>query len=306
MNAQTLNNNLETNLQSGCDRLRGVTFEHSFYGLRFIIDFIDITHFQSGLEFGTHVHSVYEIHHIHSGYGQVGIQGSVFDLSPGDFYITGPGVNHWQKASENNPMVEYCIRMTLTKDFNTLVPTDLIPDDMLQLLQVLDEHPRYVVQENGQISTLFQKIFLEAYYENLGYQQVISTLFVQLIFTMTRLYTDKKSNVPLKKVQLNTRRMTVISQYILDNMHQKITYEILANHIFISPRHLERIIKEETGSSLHQWIMDLRIERAKAYLKDSSLKLREIAEKTGFSNEFHFSRSFKQHTGMNPSECRAL
>ena len=58
------------------------------------------------------------------------------------------------------------------------------------------------------------------------------------------------------------------------------------------------------GTSPKQFIIDLRIQRAKQMLAEGALSVSIISEKCGFSNPYHFCRLFKQRVGITPSEYR--
>ena len=65
--------------------------------------------------------------------------------------------------------------------------------------------------------------------------------------------------------------------------------------------YLNRIFHRLNGRSIFQYLAWVRINRAKELLATTDMKLWEIAEETGFSDQFYFSRQFKKHTGMPPA-----
>lgn len=78
----------------------------------------------------------------------------------------------------------------------------------------------------------------------------------------------------------------------------------LARLVELSPDHFSRAFKSATGRSPHQVISEMRIERAKALLRDSSLSMTELALELGFSSSAHFSSRFRQLTGLSPTEWK--
>ena len=79
----------------------------------------------------------------------------------------------------------------------------------------------------------------------------------------------------------------------------------LADRFLVSPRHLSRIFKAVTGSTIHSYVQQVRIERAKPLLISTDLPAREIAQMLGFSNASHFSAEFSRRVGCTPSQYRA-
>lgn len=78
----------------------------------------------------------------------------------------------------------------------------------------------------------------------------------------------------------------------------------VAEQINISPGYLSSAFNREVHSTIPQYILRLRIDKAKELLKDSRLNIGEIAASVGFANKRYFSGSFKRETGMTPKDYR--
>jgi len=76
----------------------------------------------------------------------------------------------------------------------------------------------------------------------------------------------------------------------------------LANKCNMSEVYFRKLFLAQMGVSPKQYILDIRIEKAKQLLSDGMLKVGAVAEKCGFTNQYHFSRIFRQKTGLTPSE----
>ncbi len=74
----------------------------------------------------------------------------------------------------------------------------------------------------------------------------------------------------------------------------------------ISPNYLSDLLKKETGRNAREQIQDFLINRAKTNLLNSSESISEIAHTLGFEYPQHFSKIFKNKTGMSPREYRNL
>lgn len=66
-----------------------------------------------------------------------------------------------------------------------------------------------------------------------------------------------------------------------------------------------RVFRQHTGLPPNQYLLNLRIHKAKALLGNSRMPVKEIAEATGFDSIYYFSRLFKQKTGMAPIQWRS-
>jgi two-component system response regulator YesN len=72
----------------------------------------------------------------------------------------------------------------------------------------------------------------------------------------------------------------------------------VAKELNLSKHYLCSIFKKETGENMSLYINKLRIEKAKQMLLESDVKIKEIFEKVGYSNQQYFSKIFKKITGM--------
>ena len=78
----------------------------------------------------------------------------------------------------------------------------------------------------------------------------------------------------------------------------------VAAHVYVSQWHLSKLINRHANQSFFDLLGRMRIERAKALLDDTSLRVHDVAEQSGYSDVAHFSKSFKRFTGVTPGEYR--
>ena len=76
----------------------------------------------------------------------------------------------------------------------------------------------------------------------------------------------------------------------------------LAKECNISEVYFRKIFTETYKTTPKQFIVDIRINKAKQLLSDGFLKVGTVAELCGFSNQYHFCRLFKEKTGVTPTE----
>lgn len=94
--------------------------------------------------------------------------------------------------------------------------------------------------------------------------------------------------------------------FIDENISRDITMDEAAASIAMSYHHFSRRFKEFTGYSFPEYVNRQRIELSKAYLRDPSLKIADIAYKIGYRSPSTFSRAFKQHEGCYPTDYRKM
>ena len=95
-----------------------------------------------------------------------------------------------------------------------------------------------------------------------------------------------------------------ILEYISANFADSITLSELSKRFSLSESYIARLFNKKLGTTLSEYVNTLRIQFACTLLRSSSMKLCEIAEKTGFSNQYYFSRVFKKIHGTTPIKFR--
>jgi len=88
------------------------------------------------------------------------------------------------------------------------------------------------------------------------------------------------------------------------DLENDLTLEALASESGYSPIHFSRMFRAATGHTPHNYVLHLRVERARQLLLEASASLTEIALECGFSSHSHMTRVFHQFVGMTPSAYR--
>ncbi len=95
-----------------------------------------------------------------------------------------------------------------------------------------------------------------------------------------------------------------VQRYIIKNIDQDLSRDMIANHVFLNPDYLSRILKKETGYSVSDYVVNERMKLAKELLTETSIPVSTIAASVGHTNFSHFARIFKKHAGLGPTEYR--
>jgi AraC family transcriptional regulator len=93
------------------------------------------------------------------------------------------------------------------------------------------------------------------------------------------------------------RRVLELIDVALD---ARLTVETLAREIGLSPAHFARAFRESLGRPPHQYLLGLRLERARRLLETTQASLSEIAQRVGFADQAHLTRLFKRTFGITP------
>lgn len=156
------------------------------------------------------------------------------------------------------------------------------------------------------IETDKKESFLETFYS----MEIFSTPYNQWDI---RLY-DKFLSIAKWLFQIETdethmryqQMITIIHNYIKIHLKENISLTSIAEQVYLNPVYLSRIYKQITGETLSQYITQCRLTNAKELLKNSQMKINEIAYEVGYESPAHFSRVFKKFYGSSPQEYRNI
>ena len=100
------------------------------------------------------------------------------------------------------------------------------------------------------------------------------------------------------------RSLERATDYINDNLSQKLTLAEIAGAAHMSPHHFARSFKKDTGLSPHRYVIRRRVERAKALLANTDLTVFEVARAVGFAHQSHLSSHVRRLLGVSPAALR--
>ncbi len=116
---------------------------------------------------------------------------------------------------------------------------------------------------------------------------------------VTELYMDYM----LERSQHATSRLLAQAKQLINSgLLEDFTVQDIAMKLHVHPNYLSRLFARETGITLTEYTVMLRMEKAKALLASPGWKVFQVAEEVGYESVSHFNRTFKRHTGMNPKE----
>ncbi|MFP3391736.1 helix-turn-helix domain-containing protein [Brevibacillus sp. SIMBA_040] len=155
-----------------------------------------------------------------------------------------------------------------------------IPENPVDLLQKVDLMQREWEAKGG----------LERFH--------VKSIFYQFVYEL--LWQLHNHKIPYQHKNLVEQAL----DYIQKNYYESISVELLADILACSSRHLSRLFKRQTGSTPIDYMIKLRMEKAKELLLTTEASLQEIAEGIGYADKYYFAKMFKRYTGIPPIRYR--
>jgi transcriptional regulator GlxA family with amidase domain len=106
------------------------------------------------------------------------------------------------------------------------------------------------------------------------------------------------------KRAIHDARVRIVIDFMHANLHRKISLTDLGTAVNLSNGHFSRLFKAETGLSPIEYLIRLRMEKARHLLTTSLLSVKEIMALAGYGNRSPFIQHFSRYYGPAPSEYR--
>lgn len=241
----------------------------------------------SGYSYGPKIRSYHLVHFVLHGKGELHINEHVFQLSAGDAFLIPAGKVSYYKAAADDPWCYAWISflgissqmylyqlMTSTDDVYIIHGLDTMKykERIFEIIALKDSSTSSYFQANG---VLFQ---------------MMAMLFDDIDFR-----------------ESNWGRTSVVDEvkYHLDiNYAEKLKLQDVAKSFGIHPNYLTRIFREKYGVSPKQYLMGLKLKKARRLLTTTELSVSVIASSLGFDDQLAFSKIFKKEYMISPSEYR--
>ena len=244
-----------------------------------------------------HDHDFAELAYILSGKGKYLIEGKEFEVEAGDLIICNPGVKHTHiVTNQKEPTIEFISGFT-DFHFKNMFPNSIELPENRYILHTAAE----LKQE---ISMHCYAMIAERESNQAGRYFMLKTHLMQLLLLVMReiaevVNTEQKGcNFESYNKSYAVNR---IINYLNENYEHKISLEQIAHNMYLSPVYISKIFKEETGESPINYLIKIRLEKAKDILLNSdSNSIKNIANQVGYDDVYHFSKLFKKYYGISP------
>lgn len=249
-----------------------------------------------------HAHQDFtELTYILSGTSKYRIDDIYYDVKAGDMIVCNPGVFHQNMLLEGEePLVEFCTGFTDFQFKN-------MPENTIQL-----SNQGHVVHLNSEAKREISRLCYDMLAENeagqIGKYFMLKAQLIQMLMLLMREVIESPKIVQ-KGCNFETYSKSYavkrIINYLMENYEHKISLDQIAHNMYLSPVYISKIFKEETGESPINYLIKIRLEKAKEILTErEGGSIKNIANEIGYDDVYHFSKLFKKYFGISPQNYR--
>ncbi|HVU58841.1 MAG TPA: AraC family transcriptional regulator [Puia sp.] len=243
---------------------------------------------------------------VKDGEGRYTTDEQSFKTTPGMIYFTNPGHYksfHWDRVGAvwlitmSEAFLKENVHHDVFKEFSFLL-AETVPPKVLE--------PAVF----GEFEQLYLQINKEYFGDSPYKYRMIGNLFVVLLLKIKEYFWQdynpiQEGNRSSQIVKLFKRHLEKHYRDLLTDKADKAfrvqDYAELQN---LHPNYLSNVIKSKTGKAIGTWITEKTIAEAKSLLQNSTISIKEIAYKLGFSESSHFSNYFSKHAEISPAAYR--
>ena len=229
----------------------------------------------------------YVIWVVRNGKGTFETGGKKYNLSQNDVFLTVPNELSIQTANQEEPW-ELCFIAfsgSLAKEY---IEKTIFKDG--------------TVTASLKSGVLANEIISSAVFLNSVTPSEFSLL--EFFFKFLSFLDIRRAYPLINEEESQNKYVAEIKKYIQANYLSQIKISDIANKLSINRSHLYRIFKNEVGMNVEDYIINIRINHAKALLSTTSLSVSAVANAVGYKNYSSFFKRFKNSTGLTPNEYR--
>lgn len=223
-----------------------------------------------------------------------------FTIQSGMFVILKRD-NTWKVLQYSNDLYIVCV-LSQSNDYIAQLNNTLL---LLDFKFRIDENPCHKLQGTilNELITLFHLMKEVMRRDATMLKKEIIENYLCIIF-----YTILSETVQnIYGTHSNKYADEVLRKFILllgEHCQRERRLSFYADRLCITPKYLTVLIKQASGRSARQWIVDFVIAESKRLLQKNALTVLEVSDKMNFPNQSFFTKFFRQHTGQTPTEYK--
>lgn len=265
--------------------------------------FLVFNRYRTGFKFPIHFHPEYEINFISNAAGAKRVVGDhIGTIGKKELVMVGPNLYHgWE--NHNNSLADELHEITIQFP-RSLFSEDYLKRDILNpIRELLYNSNRGILFSNETMESVQEKLLSIS--QKRGFDSFLE--FQSLLYDLA-ISRDQQmlSNMSFQRQNdfHNSEIIEKVYSYIKKNYNEKIMLEDVAKMVNMSVISFSRLIKQRTGKSFVDFLIDIRLGYATRSLIESNSSISEICYNSGFNNIANFNRIFKKRQRCTPSEFR--
>ncbi len=228
-------------------------------------------------------HSHYELIYTAQGCLHVVVEGRNIPLTPGELVLCAPEQFHMLHAQEGEA-----------------------PCYFRALLDAQGIHPALAgreLQPQGQVKAALEQLVAESQHPDQFSGDMIMHLLSLVLLSLCREVSGRASTAPAPRPQQGESDIIRrAQQHISSHIREKLSVTLVASRIDVSPSYMTALFHKHLAIAPGEYIRRAKLQESKRLIQEGTMNFTEIASALEYSTVHHFSRQFKEHFGITPTE----
>lgn len=235
----------------------------------------------------------YDLWFATKGHGTLWLGTQQFRIAAGTLFFLRPGDTGWATQDPHDRLTVIFLHLgfvtpgtgSTIEPVANLLPDRHVPFDDVSILEPLLLRVHRLLESRQPLAQIEARLMLQQ--------------------ALIRIYRQNAANQAISFPQLDPRIERVVSQ-LRRNPHQRTSLEQASMMACLAPAYFSRLFTREMGTSFREFVVTVRLDRAKYLLQETDMSVSEIAESLGYESVFLFSRQFKSRYAVAPSRIRTI
>ena len=228
------------------------------------------------------------LYYVKSGNGTITSRGKTYPLKAGSLYFITP-----------NEPIRYCSDKDDPLTYFWIAFYPEFAEEIMDILGFTKEEPVHMAKAPQKVEWIFTSLFEK--------KSTSSELYFSSLSSLMKILSTEFSKKDAPKSTLRDQALVEnIKRHIeLNYTNSNFTINTVAQMLYMSHPQMTRVFKEMTGTTPVSYLIEVRLSHAAKLLQAKNYTVKELCEAVGFSDEWHFMKTFKKKFDMTVKEYRA-
>lgn len=253
-----------------------------------------------------HTHFTFEIYYFHAGKVNYLINDRIYRLQPGDLVLMH-GMTLHKAHLEQQDCYERTVIHFDPLYFEAYIEPSYAPNllapfrSLKNIVLTLEASVREDIEQILHRLVMLQK---NRDQPQLNFQRTHALLLDLMLLIHNQCQTTLQITPSSREFSTKEQHVQELISYIEEHYKEDLTLDLIQSNVHLNKFYMSKLFKEITGTTIFQYIVERRLYAAKLLLISSDIKITEISYEVGFKHSAHFSRAFKQATGLTAEQYR--
>jgi AraC-like DNA-binding protein len=246
-----------------------------------------------------HCHDFASLIYVLSGACTYNIADSMYQVKKGDMLVLNPDVQHGKTMKSGEDILE--MHIGFGNIFVEGLPKNhILEPDSCPVISLQDYEQEYL------------KCCSDIYYEQEnnepGSELMLKLNVMKLLVLFFKTTRGEQQRAEKSLVSFDSSEKSVIVSTLMtflgDNYMRPISLDTISKSIYLSPAYISKVFKEEMGVSPINYLIKIRLAKARELLLEGRLSIKSVARSVGYEDAYYFSKLYKKYHSVPPSKVR--